>query len=99
VENVVNFALDGVTTAPELTPGLINHIWQEAYAHGYVPHGMPGMLEDNVPAQPPVAAAAASIRLRDGKAVIRRHEPRDTFEHRSQGFDEALRSVEQRVAH
>lgn len=66
-EQVVNFALEGVSTAPEVTPSLVEHIWKEAYAQGYVPHSFVGFLEDNTSqaTQQFSQAALAAVGLTD----------------------------------
>lgn len=54
VDRPVNFAFVGVSTAPELTPGVLQHIFNEAFVAGYVPRCIIGGLVDNVPHQPGV---------------------------------------------
>lgn len=44
---VVNFVIVGFTQPPQVTPGLMQYIWDEAKAQGYVPHEFVGALEIN----------------------------------------------------
>jgi hypothetical protein len=44
---VVNFVFVGMTAPPALTPALMEHIWTEAKAQGFVPFEIVGALEVN----------------------------------------------------
>lgn len=91
-ERVVHWVAVGVTTAPDLTPSLMEHIWREAYAQGYVPHALVGCLEDNVPMDVPAQGVVAES---DVPAVWRSGRSERSMEpemgHRTQGFEQAAR--------
>jgi hypothetical protein len=52
---VVNFVFVGLVTPPDLTPSLMEYIWTEAKAQGYVPHGLVDALEVNNAEEEPAA--------------------------------------------
>ncbi|BBU33410.1 hypothetical protein BTHE68_71440 (plasmid) [Burkholderia sp. THE68] len=87
VERAVNWVAVGVTTAPEPTPSLLEHIWREAYAQGYVPHTLVGCLEDNLP----VAAPAEDAVPERGVPAVFRQAHANVIGHKSLGFDNAMR--------
>lgn len=68
---VVNFVFVGMTEPPALTPALMEHIWTEAKAQGFVPFEIVDALEVNkapeptpeVPVAPVVAVARRAVVL------------------------------------
>lgn len=89
-EQTVNFVFVGPSTAPELTPALMEHIWQQAYAQGYIPHALVGCLEDNIPMEQVHQPAPAAA---DVPAVWRTARQDADFGHKTGGFDAAQRSA------
>jgi hypothetical protein len=59
---VVNFVFIGMTEPPALTPALMEHIWTEAKAQGFVPFEIVDALEVNkAPEKKPDAALATGV--------------------------------------
>lgn len=66
----VNFVFVGMVQPPALTPTLMEHIWTEAKAQGYVPFEIVGALEVNQ--APPVSAAGVDPLVADAALALAR---------------------------
>lgn len=100
---VVNFVFVGMTNPPAFTPSLVEYIWNEARAQGYMPLEFIGMLEVNRPvaqaADLPLEAIRAPggfaipERLLGGATIVPNVASDPTIGHQSAGFEDAERQA------
>lgn len=67
---VVNFVFVGMTEPPALTPALMEHIWTEAKAQGFVPFEIVDALEVNKAPEPTPEVPVAPVVAAPRRAVV-----------------------------